>query len=70
MALGTDIAGMVILSIIPLLFLVARFLAKRSKLLPWSFDDALLVLALLLLYSVVAMFIVCEYFASCDSSFN
>ncbi|KAF1829470.1 hypothetical protein BDW02DRAFT_147872 [Decorospora gaudefroyi] len=49
------IIGLVFLSILPLLFLVARCVAKRSRLLPWSIDDTLLVASLLLVYTVVAM---------------
>lgn len=48
MLLGKYIAGLVILSVLPLLFLLARCCAKRSRLLPWSIDDTLLVLALVL----------------------
>ena len=46
MPLGPFIVGLVLLSVLPLLFLVARHLAKRSRQLPWSIDDTLLVLAL------------------------
>jgi hypothetical protein len=40
------IAGLVVLSVLPTLFFLARYHAKRSKLLPWTIDDSLLVLAL------------------------
>ncbi|KAL1792286.1 hypothetical protein ACET3X_008793 [Alternaria dauci] len=56
MLFGKYIAGLVILSVLPLLFLLARFCAKHSRRLPWTIDDTFLVLALLLLYVVVAMF--------------
>lgn len=46
MILGSYLAGIVVLSVLPLLFLVARLLAKRSKRLPWTIDDVLLLLSL------------------------
>ena len=48
MLFGKYIAGLVILSVLPLLFLLARFCAKRSRLLPWTIDDTFLLLALVL----------------------
>jgi hypothetical protein len=40
------VVGITILAVLPLLFFVARHLAKRSKRLPWSVDDTLLALSL------------------------
>jgi hypothetical protein len=48
MLFGSYIAGLVILSVLPLLFLLARFCSKRSRPLPWTINDTLLVLALVL----------------------
>jgi 4-amino-4-deoxy-L-arabinose transferase-like glycosyltransferase len=58
---GAYITTIVVLSALPLLFLVARLLAKRSRLMPWTIDDILLVLALLFLFVVMAMFIFCKF---------
>jgi len=46
MLFGNYIAGLVILSVLPLLFILARFYSKRTRLLPWTIDDTFLVLAL------------------------
>jgi len=66
MILASYLAGIAILSLLPLLFLAARLLAKRAKRQAWTVDDALLCIALFLLYVVVAMFIVgaSSYFIS------
>jgi hypothetical protein len=48
MLFGKYITGLVILSVLPLLFLLARFYSKRTRLLQWTIDDSLLVLALVL----------------------
>jgi hypothetical protein len=40
------VVGITVLAVSPLLFLITRLLAKRSRRLPWSIDDTLLVLAL------------------------
>jgi hypothetical protein len=40
------LAGSIVLAILPLLFVVARQLLKRSRRLPWTLDDTLLVLSL------------------------
>ncbi|CBX93279.1 predicted protein [Plenodomus lingam JN3] len=46
MLIGSYLAGLVILSIVPLLFFIARYLAKRTKSQSWNIDDTLLLLAL------------------------
>ena len=46
MLLHSYIAGVVLLSILPQIFLIARIAAKRLKHLSWTIDDTLLVLAL------------------------
>lgn len=46
MLFAAYVAGVVTLAILPLVFLIARHAAKRSKHLSWSIDDTLLVLAL------------------------
>lgn len=46
MLLASYVAGAIILAILPLAFFIARHLAKRSKSLPWSVDDTLLVFSL------------------------
>jgi hypothetical protein len=43
---GFYFAGVLILALLPLGFLVARYLAKRSKGASWTIDDTLLVLSL------------------------
>jgi hypothetical protein len=40
------VVGITVLAVLPLLFLIARLLAKRSQRTPWSIDDTLLVLSL------------------------
>lgn len=40
------LASSLVLAILPLLFVVARQLLKRSRQLPWTLDDTLLVLSL------------------------
>jgi hypothetical protein len=40
------VVGITVLAVSPLLFLIARLLAKRSRHLPWSIDDILLLLSL------------------------
>jgi hypothetical protein len=39
-------AGVSILTILPLLFLIARYVAKRTRRLPWYIDDTLLLFSL------------------------
>ena len=46
MSIGGDIVGVTILAVLPVMFLAARFAAKKTKSLSWSLDDTLLVLAL------------------------
>jgi len=46
MILASYLAGIAILSLLPLLFLAARLLAKRAKRQAWTVDDALLCIAL------------------------
>ena len=46
MSIGANIAGIITLAVLSAFFLAARFAAKRTKSLPWSLDDTLLVLAL------------------------
>ena len=46
MSFGANIAGVTTLAVLSAFFLAARFAAKRTKSLPWSLDDTLLVLAL------------------------
>jgi hypothetical protein len=46
MLVASYVAGAILLAILPLAFFVARHLAKRSKSLPWSIDDTLLVFSL------------------------
>ena len=46
MLLGSYIAGIVLLLALPLVFVTARFVSKRSKVPSWTLDDTLLVLAL------------------------
>ncbi|KAH7399060.1 hypothetical protein DE146DRAFT_521105 [Phaeosphaeria sp. MPI-PUGE-AT-0046c] len=56
MILASYLAGSIVLAILSLLFLVARHQCKRSKDLPWSVDDTLLVFSLMSLYLLVAIF--------------
>jgi hypothetical protein len=46
MLIGFYVAGVLILALLPLGFLIARYLAKRGKGVPWTIDDTLLVLSL------------------------
>jgi len=50
MPLAGYVAALVILSLLPLLFSVARLAAKHFRRLPWAIDDTLLLLALVLQY--------------------
>ena len=46
MLVGFYVAGVLILTLLPLSFLVARYLTKRGKGASWTIDDTLLVLSL------------------------
>lgn len=46
MLLAPYTAGAVVLTVLPLLFLISRCVAKRIKQLPWYIDDTLLVVSL------------------------
>jgi hypothetical protein len=48
MILASYIVGSTLLAVLPLLFLLARYQAKHSQRLPWSIDDTLLLLSLVL----------------------
>jgi hypothetical protein len=48
MIFASYIVGSTVLAVLSLLFLLARHMAKRSKRLPWSIDDTLLLFSLVL----------------------
>ncbi|KAF2829693.1 hypothetical protein CC86DRAFT_173347 [Ophiobolus disseminans] len=58
MLFASYVAGATILAVLPSAFLIARYIAKRAKRLPWTVDDTLLVLSLFCLYLVEAAFFV------------
>ncbi|KAF2740896.1 hypothetical protein EJ04DRAFT_558283 [Polyplosphaeria fusca] len=48
------LASHIVLTLLPTLFIVARFVAKHMKRLGWTLDDSFLVVALMLFYAYVA----------------
>ncbi|KAH5129808.1 hypothetical protein HBH70_199540 [Parastagonospora nodorum] len=58
MLFASYVAPVIVLALLSLLFLIARYSTKRTMRLPWTSDDTLLLLSLICLYIVVALFLV------------